>query len=81
MHFPFNCFKPAPCAFHFMEIFYFVEIFCKNETIKSKSDRNIKKLAQSSNTSSKSEIETLEEGGNMFKVNNKDTRTTSLTSF
>ena len=30
MSFPFHCFKSAPCAFHFVEIFYFVEILSKN---------------------------------------------------
>ena len=30
MHFPFHCFKSAPCAFHFVEIFYFVEILFKH---------------------------------------------------
>ena len=27
---PFHCFKSAPCAFHFVEIFYFVEILSKH---------------------------------------------------
>ena len=26
MHFPFHCFKSAPCALHFLKIFYFVVI-------------------------------------------------------
>ena len=30
MHFLFHCFKSAPCAFHFVEIFYFEEVFFKN---------------------------------------------------
>ena len=40
MPFPFHCFKSAPCAFHIVEIFYFVEILSemKPETIKSKND-------------------------------------------
>ena len=30
MHFPFHWLKSAPCVFHFVEIFYFVEILSKN---------------------------------------------------
>ena len=55
-----------PCAFHFVEIFYFVEIFDKNErnleNVKSKNDRNIKKVTQSNKY--------------MFKIHNRRTRTT-----
>ena len=36
MHFPFYCFRPDPCAFHFVGIFCFVEIPCKNEDINLK---------------------------------------------
>ena len=38
-------------------------------------------ITQQTNTYSKSTKEILEKGVNMFKVNNKDTRTTSITSF
>ena len=47
MHFSFNCFKPDPCTFHFVEIFYLVEILCENKTIKSKNDGFTKKVTQS----------------------------------
>ena len=30
MSVPLHYFKSAPCAFHFVEIFYFVEILSKN---------------------------------------------------
>ena len=47
MHFSFNCFKPDPCTFHFVEIFYLVGILCENKTIKSKNDGFIKMVTQS----------------------------------
>ena len=43
--------------------------------------QSCKLLAQQKLTCSKATIETLEKVWNMFKVNNKDTRTTSMTSF
>ena len=64
MHFPFYCFISDPCAFHFVGIFYFVEIFFKKEAIKSKNGWNIKKVTQSKQIHAQSPtIETLGEGG------------------
>ena len=62
MHFPLNCLKPAPSAFHFVEMYYFVEILCENETIKSKNDWNIKRSHRLNKYMLKVAIQTLEEG-------------------
>ena len=45
---PFHCFKSAPCAFHFVEIFYFVEILSKNgSNLKSPNQKTIEVLKSS----------------------------------
>ena len=67
MYFPFHRFKSAPCAFHFVEKFYFVESSLKiDETWNHRIEKRLKyeKVhTEQTNTSSKTTMETLEQGG------------------
>ena len=65
MHFPFHCFKSASFAFHFVEIFYFLEILSKNGWYFKPWDLNTIEIKKTSHRANKY----------MLKDHNKNTRT------
>ena len=67
MSFPVHCFKSAPCAFHFVEMFYFVEILSKTRWNLKPSDLKRIEVWKSLHRANKY----------MLKDHNKSTRTRS----